>query len=58
MEAGRTYATDDGESGVGKESLAAATKADAYNTPAERGGWALVFQSHRQSEDSTSEVIA
>ena len=40
---GRTYVSNGGESGVGKESLIATAKADAHSTPTERGGRALVF---------------
>ena len=58
VEAGSSYASNSGESGVGKGSFEAKAEADAYCTSAERGGWALVFESQRQNDESSEEVIA
>ena len=57
VEAGTSYASNGGESGVGKKNFETEAKADAHSTPVERGGRALVFESWRQNEDSSKEVI-
>ena len=57
VKAGPSYASDSGESGVEKKSFEAEAEADTHSTPTERGGWALVFESRRQNEESLEEVI-
>ena len=52
VEAGPCYASEGGESGVGKKSSEGGAVVDVYTTPAERGGQALVFESRRQHKES------
>ena len=58
VEAGPSYASNGGESGVGKKSFEGEVEADTHTTPTERGGQALVFESRRQNEESSKEVIS
>ena len=58
VEAGPSYKSEGGESRVGKKSFEGGAEADAYTTPAERGGQALVIESQRQHEESSKEVIS
>ena len=56
VEAGPSYASEGGESSAGKEIFEGGAIADAYTTPAEKGGQALVLESRRQYEESLEEV--
>ena len=56
VEAGPSYASEGRESDVEKETFEGGVVANAYTTPAEKGGQALVFESRRQHEESLEEV--
>ena len=56
VEAVPTFASEDRETGTREGILEGGAVADAYSTPAEKGGQALMFESRRQQEESSEEV--
>ena len=53
----QTYASEGGESGASTGTSEGGALAEAYSTPAEKGGHALIIESRRQQEESSEEVI-
>ena len=51
-----TFASEGGETGTREGTSKGGAVADAYSTPAEKGGQALMFESRRQEEESSKEV--
>ena len=51
-----TFASEGGETGTREGTSEGGPVADAYSTPAEKGGEALMFESRRQKEESSEEV--
>ena len=56
VEAVPSVASEGVEIGAGKETSEVGAEIDAYSTPAERGGQALMFESRRQQEESSEEI--
>ena len=56
-EAVPSAATESVEIGAEKETPEPRAEIDAYSTPAERGGQPSMFESRRQQEESSEEVI-
>ena len=56
VEAVPSVASKGVETSAEKGTLEAGVEINAYSTPAERGGQALMFESRRQQEESSEEV--
>ena len=58
LEARAIYASEGGESGARKGTSSSGVAADTFSTPTKKEGQALIFQSRRQTEESSEEVSA
>ena len=56
VEAVPTVASEGGETGSKEVTSEGGAAANAFSTPAEKGGQALMFESQRQHEESSEEV--